>query len=49
MMSCELRFNLENVNDDNEQFDENLVNLQNCVNMLIQYDLPTKKTPNNIH
>ena len=45
-MDNELRFNLENVNDDNEHCDENLGNLKNCLNNCGYY---TDSEVNNLH
>ena len=42
----ELHFNLDNVNDDNERYDDDLVNLQNCLNNCGYY---TDSEVNNLH
>ena len=39
----DLRFNLENVNDDDERCDDNLVNLQNCLKKTVAI-IPTLKS-----
>ena len=41
-----LHFNLDNVNDDNERYDDDLVNLQNCLNNCGYY---TDSEVNNLH
>ena len=41
-----LHFNLDNVNDDNERYDDDLVNLKNCLNNCVYY---TDSEVNNLH
>ena len=42
----DLHFNLDNANEDNERYDDNLVNLQNCLNNCSYY---TDSEVNNLH
>ena len=41
-----LHFNLDNANDDNERYDDDLVNLKNCLNNCVYY---TDSEVNNLH
>ena len=41
-----MHFNLDNANDDNERYDDDLVNLKNCLNNCVYY---TDSEVNNLH